>query len=412
MAKRKSRSSTSVSKSGSLPGKDSRTDVNSSGTAANGASSGKEETSAGKSTSRVLVVDRRTVASAQSSLPASRSDPRDLSSAPNFPARTRSSNGVAGVSDVVGTSRSATASGARGRGSRNGSGSGHSYFTRSKQPRPDANHKPPPPEKGKPKSSKKTPISAETEPVPNPSRIPPIPGKEGGFMELSKGTGAFVGYWKDVFNSSEEIMEQLRTEVEWLDKEVVVRGQRKKQPRLIAYMADSEDLTYTYSGLKLWPKDYTHTVRKIKEVLQGGGYGGEKLDFNCVLMNYYRDGEDNVAWHADDEPLFGQNPTIGSVSFGARRDFILRSNSDALQKFVYKLGGGDILVMKGTTQELYKHSVPKRKSIGLGRINLTFRKIVEKERLRKGEVSPQEHQGLKLKISSAQSENIDSEVVD
>ncbi|GIT22843.1 MAG: hypothetical protein CM1200mP40_25250 [Gammaproteobacteria bacterium] len=52
--------------------------------------------------------------------------------------------------------------------------------------------------------------------------------------------------------------------------------------------------------------------------------------FNSVLLNYYRDGQDSVSWHADDEKELGRYPIIASVSFGAHRS----SNFDQKQKMI------------------------------------------------------------------------------
>ncbi len=48
------------------------------------------------------------------------------------------------------------------------------------------------------------------------------------------------------------------------------------------------------------------------------------LYFNSMLANLYRDGHDSVAWHSDDEPSLGTNPTIASLSFGDTRNFEMR----------------------------------------------------------------------------------------
>lgn len=84
-----------------------------------------------------------------------------------------------------------------------------------------------------------------------------------------------------------------------------------------------------------------------------------------------------MGFHSDDEPLYGPNPTIGSVSFGQQRDFVLKLKADTSQQVKFSLGDGHILVMEGTTQELWVHGIPKR-SAGLvgGRINLTFRNVL------------------------------------
>lgn len=52
-------------------------------------------------------------------------------------------------------------------------------------------------------------------------------------------------------------------------------------------------------------------------------------------------------WHSDDETLYGSNATIGSVSLGAARDFVMRNRSDHNRKITFSLGQGDILIMRG-----------------------------------------------------------------
>lgn len=204
-----------------------------------------------------------------------------------------------------------------------------------------------------------------------------IIGHVGGMAELRKGDGCFVGCWKGVFQEQHSILARLMEEVEWLDKEVVVRGKTYIQPRKIAYMADSPDMNYSYSGLVMVPQSYSPTVQMIKQRLEHEGFGGP-LKFNCVLLNLYRDGLDHVNWHSDNEPLFGEAPVIGSVSFGVERDFVLKDNVDSTRKYLFTLGNGDVLVMAGDTQSKYKHCIPKRKSLKGSRVNLTFRTIVDR----------------------------------
>ena len=99
--------------------------------------------------------------------------------------------------------------------------------------------------------------------------------------------------------------------------------------------------------------------------------------FNSVLINFYRNGDDRVGLHSDDEKELGPFPTIASVSLGADRLFRLKHKKfrhNRLSKSL-NLPNGSLLVMEGTTQDYCKHEVPRTsKSIG-GRINLSFRKI-------------------------------------
>jgi hypothetical protein len=118
--------------------------------------------------------------------------------------------------------------------------------------------------------------------------------------------------------------------------------------------------------LQLWYQNEFIIKAQIEKVA--------KTSFNSVLLNLYRDGSDYLSWHADDEPELGNNPIIGSVNFGAERDFCLKLNEGNL-KFTIPLKHGSLLIMGGELQHFWQHSVPKRKKIDDLRINLTFRTI-------------------------------------
>lgn len=53
---------------------------------------------------------------------------------------------------------------------------------------------------------------------------------------------------------------------------------------------------------------------------------------NSVLLNYYRDGHDSVAWHSDDEMSMGVCPTIASISLGEIRRFDMKRK---VKVFIY-----------------------------------------------------------------------------
>ncbi len=81
-----------------------------------------------------------------------------------------------------------------------------------------------------------------------------------------------------------------------------------------------------------------------------------------------------MGWHSDDEPVLGATPTIASVSLGAARRFRIRRRLDRAC-FDLVLEHGSLLVMSGTSQREYQHSVPKTAKPTHERINLTFRTI-------------------------------------
>lgn len=207
-------------------------------------------------------------------------------------------------------------------------------------------------------------------------KIPRKKAEQGvnGLTEL--GDLAAVNYLPRTWSpdASARLLKQLKDEVAWEHREVRVMGRTVMQPRLVAYMADDTSLSYTYSGLTLTPLPWSPAVQEIKAALEAAS----GASFNSCLLNLYRDGSDTMGWHSDNEPLYGRHPTIGSVSFGASRDFVLRHNQERSRKLSFPLGHGDVLLMTGATQDHWMHCIPKRAGIDAPRINLTFRKVVQR----------------------------------
>lgn len=191
------------------------------------------------------------------------------------------------------------------------------------------------------------------------------------------GSGCMIVFQPRAFkqSDSQQTYKILKDEVHWRHKEVVIYGKKVMQPRQVAYMAGDTSLSYTYSHTKMQPDDWHPQVAQIKAKLQE--IAG--VEFNSCLLNLYRDGSDHMGWHSDNEKLYGDDPTIGSVSFGATRRFLLRQNSDHSNKWACELASGDVLVMKGSTQQHWTHSIPKMLRVSQPRINLTFRQIVHPE---------------------------------
>lgn len=97
--------------------------------------------------------------------------------------------------------------------------------------------------------------------------------------------------------------------------------------------------------------------------------------FNSVLLNLYRDGQDSMGWHSDDEPELGVEPVIASLSLGGDRYFSLRQKKPGSKKMKILLPSGSLLIMSGGLQVNWQHQVPKTALPVGGRINLTFRSI-------------------------------------
>jgi len=168
-------------------------------------------------------------------------------------------------------------------------------------------------------------------------------------------------------------MSRLMREVSWRRDCVQVFGRSHPIPRLHQWYGDP-DSEYRWSGLTMRPEPWTATLNDLRaRVGEAVGY-----DFNSVLVNLYRDGNDSMGWHADDEPELGDDPTIASVSLGAERDLKLRYRGSDIREEgrTIRLPSGSLLVMAGTTQQFWQHSLPKRRRVSEPRINLTFRRII------------------------------------
>lgn len=185
---------------------------------------------------------------------------------------------------------------------------------------------------------------------------------------------AKVEYFSGMFEErhATNLLDALIKKVEWVQNTIRFYGKESPVPRLEAWYGDPGK-SYAYSGIRMDPNPWIDELLEIKKAIEP--IAGTR--FNSVLINYYRDGQDRVAWHSDDEKELGQNPVIGSVSLGAERKFKLRHKN-------YRKNGnqaeiilvhGSLLVMKGPTQHFWKHEIPRTARPVGKRINLTFRVI-------------------------------------
>jgi alkylated DNA repair dioxygenase AlkB len=138
-------------------------------------------------------------------------------------------------------------------------------------------------------------------------------------------------------------------------------------PRLTAWFADP-GIDYAYSHVLHTGAGWDAVVNEIRGKVEAAT-GGR---FNSVLLNRYRNGQDSVSWHADDEPELGAEPLIASVSLGAPRTFALKHKNGSDRR-EYLLAHGSLLVMGGTLQRHYRHALPKTSKPVGERVNLTFR---------------------------------------
>lgn len=159
----------------------------------------------------------------------------------------------------------------------------------------------------------------------------------------------------------------LEKEIAWQQDQLIIFGKQVTTKRKVAWHGDAA-YEYIYSNNKKIAKPWTASLEKIKNHLQN--YTGEQ--FNACLLNYYLNGSEGMGWHSDNEAMMKKHATIASISLGAQRTFIFQNKTSKEQHSI-ELASGSLLLMKGSTQDYWKHKLPVRKRIHQPRINLTFR---------------------------------------
>ena len=169
--------------------------------------------------------------------------------------------------------------------------------------------------------------------------------------------------------SAWSMLERLTADIPWRQDTIRMFGKTHNVPRLQQWFGD-DGLTYTWSGIEMDPAPWPSSLLEVRAEVEKQA----ETQFNSVLANLYRDGDDVVGWHADDEPELGPDPVIASVSLGAERDFVLRHNRrNDVPNVTITLPHGSLLVMSDGTQRNWQHTLPRRKRIDTPRLNLTFR---------------------------------------
>lgn len=186
-----------------------------------------------------------------------------------------------------------------------------------------------------------------------------------------------VNYFGKVFSEEEAnfYYEILLNTIAWKNDEAMIFGKKIITKRKVAWYGDRE-FEYTYSKITKKAHLWTPELLQLKKHIEKKS--GET--FNSCLLNLYHTGEEGMAWHSDAEKDLKKNGAIASVSFGAERKFAFK-HKETKETVSINLKHGSLLIMKGTTQRHWLHRLPPTKKILSPRINLTFRSIVNNEKL-------------------------------
>lgn len=155
---------------------------------------------------------------------------------------------------------------------------------------------------------------------------------------------------------ADTVFDELASCLDWRQKEVTMYGRRLPEPRLSSW----------------WSARHGPVPMLLLDDIGSALDDRYGVAFSSIGFNWYRDGHDSVAWHADTRGPPIPNPTIAIVSVGSPRVFRLRPKAGG-RSMTFDLAGGDLLVMGGACQRRWEHCVPKTRQRHGPRISITFR---------------------------------------
>lgn len=193
---------------------------------------------------------------------------------------------------------------------------------------------------------------------------------------LDLGAGSWIYVHKNYIKDSKVIAEalsgykpQIRHTVKMMGKDVQIPRYQQAFGKSYTYTGNTSQSIPFIPILDTLKKDI---VDQMKQVLPD--LDPTLFDYNMALVNWYEDGTQYIGPHSDDTKQLVKDSTIGSITIGASRDFVLTPKKGIDGKSVkISLDDGDFVIMGGKCQDTHLHSVPKRLKCKSERINITFR---------------------------------------
>jgi alkylated DNA repair dioxygenase AlkB len=174
------------------------------------------------------------------------------------------------------------------------------------------------------------------------------------------GRGAWVDLLPGWLSGSDGLFDDLAHQVPWHAEERQMYERVVEVPRLLSYYGDNDPLPHP-------------ELVSARDALNAH-YAAELGEpFTTAGLCLYRDGRDSVAWHGDTIGRGKSEDTmVAIVSLGSPRTFLLRPRGGGVT-IRHQLGHGDLIVMGGSCQRTWEHSIPKTaKPVG-PRISVQFR---------------------------------------
>ncbi len=172
--------------------------------------------------------------------------------------------------------------------------------------------------------------------------------------------GAWLDRLPGWLAGSDPVLDALLADVPWRAERRQMYDREVAVPRLLSWYGDGDPLP--------------HLILTEAKRLLNAHYADELGEpFVSAGLCLYRDGSDSVAWHGDTIGRGSHSDTMVAIlSVGAARPLLLRPRSGG-EGLRVPVGHGDLVVMGGSCQRTWEHSIPKTtKPVG-PRVSIQFR---------------------------------------
>jgi alkylated DNA repair dioxygenase AlkB len=172
--------------------------------------------------------------------------------------------------------------------------------------------------------------------------------------------GAWLDRLPGWLAGSDPVLDALLADVPWRAERRQMYDREVAVPRLLSWYGDGDPLP--------------HPILTEARQLLNAHYADELGEpFVSAGLCLYRDGRDSVAWHGDTIGRGSHSDTMVAIlSVGSSRPLLLRPRCGGAGLRV-PVGHGDLIVMGGSCQRTWEHSIPKTtKPVG-PRVSIQFR---------------------------------------
>lgn len=180
-----------------------------------------------------------------------------------------------------------------------------------------------------------------------------VPTDVSSVERIDLGDGAWIDWAPTWLPGADAWLVRLRNELPWRSARRPMYDRMVGVPRLMAHLHRSD-----------------HQLPAALDELALLFEGQYRCVFPSIGCNWYRDGNDSVAWHADRVRTPG-NSIVAIIGVGERRPFLIRPSTGGPSR-KWLVGDGDLIVLGGTIQNRWQHAVPKVRHAG-ERISIMIR---------------------------------------